>query len=293
MKRAIAVLCIVASATTTVLSLPQAPPSYDSVRQRIRELAKEFNSLKDSFHPRHCADLLRNGQTTSGVYTVFHEGAGTSGQNVSCDMDTDGGGWTVIQRRGQYGNPVYYFYRNWKEYADGFGNPAEEYWIGNIALHVLTSGDENMDLRVVLSNSTEESVSLDYQNFKVADERQYFRLELGGYEGKTGWDAIRPVSGQKFSTFDRDNDDSSANCAARYRGGWWYGDCLGGNLNGLNLNGRHDSTGDGIDWDTTEALYHYSYPNVRMMIRPGSPTATRPTYNHDIIGWAHSIPEGL
>ncbi|KAL3252215.1 hypothetical protein MRX96_046736 [Rhipicephalus microplus] len=89
--------------------------------------------------PRHCADLLRNGQHRSGVYTVFHKAAGSSGQNVYCDMDTDGGGWTVIQRRGQYGHNAYYFYRNWNEYANGFGDPDDEYWIGNKALHALTS----------------------------------------------------------------------------------------------------------------------------------------------------------
>ncbi|KAH7959103.1 hypothetical protein HPB49_008251 [Dermacentor silvarum] len=186
MKRVITILCIVASATGGVLSVPQARTSYNSVQERIQQLAEEFNALQDSFQPRHCADLLRNGQNTSGVYTVFHKAAGTSGQNVYCDMDTDGGGWTVIQRRGQYGNPVYYFYRNWTEYTNGFGNPAEEYWIGNSALHALTSGDENMALRIVLSNSTEETVSLDYKNVTVGSEEEHFRLKLGDYTGNTG-----------------------------------------------------------------------------------------------------------
>lgn len=27
----------------------------------------------------------------------------------------------VIQRRGQFGNPIEYFYRNWDEYVSGFG----------------------------------------------------------------------------------------------------------------------------------------------------------------------------
>ncbi|KAL1484673.1 hypothetical protein MTO96_049973, partial [Rhipicephalus appendiculatus] len=81
-------------------------------------------------HPRHCADLLDAGQRASGVYTVFHGGADSSGQDVYCDMETEGGGWTVIQKRGQYGNNVFYFYRDWTEYSRGFGDPAEEYWIG-------------------------------------------------------------------------------------------------------------------------------------------------------------------
>ena len=32
----------------------------------------------------------------------------------------------VIQRRGQFGNPVDYFYRNWDEYVDGFGETGEK-----------------------------------------------------------------------------------------------------------------------------------------------------------------------
>ncbi|KAK8766441.1 hypothetical protein V5799_006777 [Amblyomma americanum] len=45
-------------------------------------------------------------------------------------METDGGGWTVVVRRGQFGNGVFYFHRDWEEYATGFGDPAKEYWIG-------------------------------------------------------------------------------------------------------------------------------------------------------------------
>ncbi len=35
-------------------------------------------------------------------------------------------GWTVIQSRGQFGNPVDYFHRNFKSYQDGFGVPGKE-----------------------------------------------------------------------------------------------------------------------------------------------------------------------
>lgn len=265
------ILLIVVAAGKGVLSVPPSRDSYNDFLERMRQLTNEFTALQDVFQPRHCTDLLRNGQHKSGVYTIFHKAASTSGQNVYCDMDSDDGGWTVIQHRGQYGHNAYYFYRNWREYAHGFGDPADEYWIGNKALHALTSGDEEMVLRIILSNSTEEKVEMDYNTFAVASEDEFFKLRLGNFSKSQDWDAMGRLNGQKFSTFDEDHDDGGNNCAERYRGGWWYRNCLGGNLNGLNLNGHHDSLGDGIVWEMYNIvpyMLYYSYPNVTMMIRP-------------------------
>ncbi|XP_077561632.1 ficolin-2-like [Haemaphysalis longicornis] len=185
-------------------------------------------------------------------------------------MDTDGGGWTVIQRRGQFGNNAYYFYRNWTEYAAGFGDPNKEYWIGNRALHALTSEANDTALRIVLTNGTGESVSLDYGSFHVGSEQQHFKLNIGKYFGPAGWDSMSTSQDCSFSTHDRDNDRGSASCAVKYHGAWWYNDCFYANLNGLNLNGYHDSFADGIEWilrGSTGFFAHYSYPEVLMMIR--------------------------
>ncbi|KAK3587898.1 hypothetical protein CHS0354_014410 [Potamilus streckersoni] len=57
------------------------------------------------------------------------------GFSVLCDMDTDGCGWTVFQRRV---DGTVNFARGWTEYQVGFGNLKGKFWLGNQQLHLLT-----------------------------------------------------------------------------------------------------------------------------------------------------------
>ncbi|XP_049519496.1 techylectin-5A isoform X2 [Dermacentor silvarum] len=256
-----------------LVNLPAQEKPIDQAEEKVRQLEQLLRFIRARNRPRQCSDLLRAGQRNNGVYTIYHSAAHESGQDVYCDLTSDGGGWTVIQRRKQNGNRVFHFYRNWSEYTEGFGNPHEEYWIGNKALHALTSGNENVTLRVVLWNSTQDKAFIYYNNFRVENEANLFKLKMGDLIGPPGWDAMRHHDGQKFSTFDRDNDAGNNNCAEAYRGGWWYYNCHACNPNGLNLNGFHESYADGIDWSVRNnggQLYHYSFPAVEMMIRPAS-----------------------
>lgn len=80
-------------------------------------------------------------------------------------------------------------------------------------------------------------------------------------------DSLLKHSGMKFTTRDRDSDHSENNCAAFYRGAWWYRNCHTSNLNGQYLRGAHASYADGIEWSSWTG-WQYSLKFSEMKIRP-------------------------
>lgn len=47
--------------------------------------------------PKDCAQVFLNGETASGLYTVYIGGEESQPVQVYCDMTTDGGGWMVSE----------------------------------------------------------------------------------------------------------------------------------------------------------------------------------------------------
>ena len=101
---------------------------------------------------------------------------------VLCDMTTDGGGWTVFQRRLDGSVD---FYLGWASYKNGFGDLNSEFWLGNDNLHRLAATD-NVTLRVNLEDFEGNIKYAEFTTFKVADEGDKYRLEIGGYNGTAG-----------------------------------------------------------------------------------------------------------
>ena len=97
-------------------------------------------------------------------------------------MTTDGGGWTVFQRRLDGSVD---FYLDWESYKNGFGNLKGEFWLGNDNLHGLTATDDTI-LRVDLEDFEGNKRYAVYTTFKVADEADKYRLLIGGYSGTAG-----------------------------------------------------------------------------------------------------------
>lgn len=91
-------------------------------------------------------------------------------------METTGGGWTVFQRR-QDGSLD--FNRTWQQYREGFGSPqAGELWLGNAALHALTTGGQHQ-LRIELEDWHHQRRQATYGLFRVASEAQRYMPPLG------------------------------------------------------------------------------------------------------------------
>ncbi|XP_045651555.1 tenascin-X isoform X6 [Ursus americanus] len=210
--------------------------------------------------PRDCGEEIQNGASTSRATTVFLNGNRERPLNVFCDMETDGGGWLVFQRRmdGQTD-----FWRDWEDYAHGFGNISGEFWLGNEALHSLTAAGD-YSLRVDL-RAGDEAVFAQYDSFRVDSAAEYYRLHLAGYHGTAG-DSMSYHSGSVFSARDRDPNSLLISCAVSYRGAWWYKNCHYANLNGL-----YGSTVDhqGVSWYHWKG-FEFSVPFTEMKLRPRS-----------------------
>ncbi|XP_004714501.1 ficolin-2 [Echinops telfairi] len=211
--------------------------------------------------PRSCKEMLTRGHTLSGWHTIFLPDCRPL--TVLCDMHTDGGGWTVFQRRidGSVN-----FFRDWAEYKQGFGSQLGEFWLGNDNIHALTAQGPS-ELRVDLVDFQGNYQFAKYSSFQMAGEEEKYKFLLGAFvEGNAG-DSLSSHKDRPFTTKDQDNDMNSGNCAEIFKGAWWYTSCHASNLNGRYLGGAHESYADGINWKLGKGL-NYSYKMSEMKLRP-------------------------
>ena len=176
-------------------------------------------------------------------------------------METDGGGWTVFQRR-QDGSVD--FYRNWTDYEDGFGNLNGEFWLGLGKINRLTKEQSNT-LRVDLGDFDGNTSYAQYTTFSIGDSTTEYTLTVGGYSGTAG-DSLAYHNGKKFSTRDNDNDPHHKNCALIRHGAWWFNACMYSHLNSLYHNNPGISSYIGIIWYDWKG-YSYSLKFVEIKTR--------------------------
>ena len=124
---------------------------------------------------KNCADLYKNGIRKDGVYSISPDNKEII--QVSCDMTTAGGGWTIFQRRMDGSID---FYRGWHDYKNGFGRMDGEHWLGLDNIHRLTNTDLNV-LRIDLEDFEGEHRYAEYDVFRVDSERENYKLHVEKY----------------------------------------------------------------------------------------------------------------
>ena len=110
-------------------------------------------------------------------------------------MDTDGGGWTVFQRR-QDGSENFNLLLN--SYTAGFSNPIGEFWLGLEATHRLTPNQSIKTLRVDLRNSQGNPGNASYDTFGVLDSSRDYELIVARYSGGNAGDSLSFHTGVMF-----------------------------------------------------------------------------------------------
>ena len=207
-----------------------------------------FYNLQGGF--LSCHEAYNKGIKETGVVALHISGMNTT--EVRCDMTTDGGGWTVFQRRIDGSVD---FRRGWDEYKKGFGYLNGNFWLGLENIHRLAAPNKGAKLRIDLTHqSSSTKFYAVYTTFKISSETDGYRLKVGGFSGNAG-DSMSYHNGMKFSTKDQDNDEIAGNCAGYFEGGWWFRGCFWSHLNG-----RHPT--ETQVFDSMSYITWLSYQNV-------------------------------
>uniref|UniRef100_A0A8C6U1Z8 Fibrinogen C-terminal domain-containing protein n=1 Tax=Neogobius melanostomus TaxID=47308 RepID=A0A8C6U1Z8_9GOBI len=255
-------------------------------------LAPLLSCCRAEAKPVDCSDIFKqNPSSASGVYSIYPFSERFSVQ-AYCDRETDGGGWTVIQRRM---DGTVNFYRGWDQYVAGFGDAGGEYWLGLMVIHRITA-KRPQELLVEMEDFEGNKASARYSSFSVGSECDGYKLTVSGFtDGGAGQvknqhehydllkknvithqqafcvvvgDSLTQHSNLKFSTFDKDQDVSTGNCAKLFLGAFWFGNCHNANLNGVYRWGA-DSTifAVGVEWLSWKG-HDYSLKSISFKTRP-------------------------
>ncbi|XP_062499537.1 ficolin-2-like [Corticium candelabrum] len=237
--------------------LEEIEEKLSNLTEVVNQLQSQYTDNKTSY--TSCQEAKQLGQLLSGVYTL-DLGDGLDSFQVYCDMSTDGGGWTVFQRR-QDGSVD--FYRGWSDYKNGFGDLNREFWLGLDKIHRLTK--QAQTLRIDLMDFSDSRVHAQYAGFQISNESSKYSLTFTSYSGNAS-DSLAYHNGMAFTTKDSDNDKYNSNCVTLSKGAWWHKSCFYSNLNGLYFKNERFSNSEGINWNTWQSNISLKFTEMKLRV---------------------------
>uniref|UniRef100_A0A3Q2TNZ3 Microfibril associated protein 4 n=1 Tax=Fundulus heteroclitus TaxID=8078 RepID=A0A3Q2TNZ3_FUNHE len=226
-------------------------PFYLILLLLVLILVPVVTSCSDLNLPLDCSDIYnQDSSRPSGVYTIYPIGTTSAIQVFQKRMDGSVN-----------------FYRPWDQYKFGFGNAAGEYWLGLENIFHLTQRKKS-ELLIDMEDFEGNKSYARYTSFSVGPESDGYKLHLSEFNSGGAGDSLSIVSGQKFSTFDKDQDTWVNNCARSFIAGFWFSDCHSANPNGVYRWGADDSLyAIGVEWISWKGR-GYSLKAISMKIRP-------------------------
>ncbi|CAN8032300.1 unnamed protein product, partial [Ixodes persulcatus] len=212
-----------------------------------------------------CANLQLKGKSESGQYTIYSRPH--TSFVVSCDMESDGGGWTTRQTRALTATS----YSTWKCGIYTRFDPIDQPTPGLAAARMKCTFllERSMDATLTpptpaLFVSSASIISLTVLCLCLASTEHDFVCACAGY------DALSSHDGHPFSV-KKSEQHSGDRCVSNLSGGWWFNGCIQSNLNGrkFEFSVPRASKGLGITWynRNDEHSYYNVYFKVEMKIR--------------------------
>lgn len=183
----------------------------------VKFLMAKLKRLENGNDPQSCIPF----QDTPGVHQLSVSCSSTF--DVLCDSTAAGPGWTVVQQRVDGRED---FFRDWATYRAGFGSLDGDFFLGLERIYRLTVAQPH-ELHIHIESFDGAVHAARYDHFQLAGEEDQYRLiHLGHFSGNASEDRLSLSKGQKFSTFDRDNDQwAGDSCALKNHAAWWFNHC--------------------------------------------------------------------
>ncbi len=181
---------------------------------------------------RSCIQIRDAGESVgSGRYWIDpNAGDPTDAVLTWCDMESDGGGWTLVAKTvaAELGAAERDLIRRgtWAAYSThGYGSTrtdAGAFWMPLVQWNALTTAHPN---NVFWSQTNRDDVKVRNMRIGTAAEGHPWTWDavVAGARG-----LIDNMRGARFTTLDRDNDTWGRNCSSEnvgLNGGFWYTDC--------------------------------------------------------------------